>query len=33
MDTSNEWVSFKSEEVCKAAIELFRDDLEKYYNM
>ena len=32
-DVSNEWIPFKSEEVCRAAIELFRDDLEKYYNM
>ena len=30
---SSEWIPFKSEEVCRAAIELFRDDLEKYYNM
>ena len=30
---SKVWVSFKSEEVCRAAIELFRDDLLKYYNM
>ena len=31
--TSSEWIPFKSEEVCKAAIELFKDDLLKYYNM
>ena len=30
---SNEWVSFKSKEVCKEAIKLFKDDLLKYYNM
>ena len=33
MDTSNEWVLFKSKEVCKEAIKLFKDDLLKYYNM
>ena len=33
IDTSSEWIPFKSEEVCKAAIELFKDDLLKYYNM
>ena len=33
IDTSSEWILFKSEGVCKAAIELFKDDLLKYYNM
>ena len=33
MDTSNKWVLFKSKEVCKEAIKLFKDDLLKYYNM
>ena len=33
IDASSEWIPFKSEEVCKAAIELFKDDLLKYYNM
>ena len=33
INASREWIPFKSEEVCRTAIELFRDDLEEYYNM